>query len=153
MNMLVAMGIAAFLCIAIGVFPQYLYGILPYQANFSPYTTTHVVTQLQLLFFSALAFGWLMRTGLYPPELKSTNLDFDWSYRRLLPAAIKAIGRIYVPADRYVRSIFIRRVERFIEGIFRHHGPEGILARTWPTGSTVLWVAVLLALYIIFYFV
>jgi len=153
MNMLVAMGIAAFLCIAIGVFPGYLYGILPYQVNFVPYTTTHVVTQLQLLFFSALAFGWLMRTGLYPPELKSTNLDFDWSYRRLLPNTIKAIGRIYVPADRFVRSMCIRRVERFIEGVFRHHGPEGALARTWPTGSTVLWVAVLLALYMIFYFV
>ena len=153
MNMLVAMGIAAFLCIAIGVFPGYLYDILPYQVNFVPYTTTHVVTQLQLLFFSALAFGWLMRTGLYPPELKSTNLDFDWSYRRLLPATVKALGRVYIPADRAVRSLFIRRVERFIEGVFRHHGPEGALARSWPTGSTVLWVAVLLALYMIFYFV
>jgi multicomponent Na+:H+ antiporter subunit D len=153
MNMLVAMGVAAFLCIAIGVFPGYLYDILPYQVNFVPYTTTHVVTQLQLLLFSALAFGWLMRTGLYPPELKSTNLDFDWSYRRLLPATIKAIDRIYVPADRYIRSMFIRRVEHFIEAVFRHHGPESALARTWPTGSTVLWVAILLALYMIFYFV
>jgi len=153
MNMLVAMGVAAFLCIAIGVFPGYLYDILPYPVNYAPYTTTHVVTQLQLLLFSALGFGWLMRTGLYPPEVKSTNLDLDWSYRRLLPATIKVIGRIYVPADRYIRSMFIRRVERFIESVFRHHGPEGALARTWPTGSTVLWVAVLLALYMIFYFV
>ena len=24
-----------------------------------------------------------MRTGIYPPELRSTNLDFDWFYRRL----------------------------------------------------------------------
>ena len=153
MNMLVAMGIAAFLCIAIGTFPGYLYDILPYQVNFVPYTTTHVVTQLQLLFYSALAFGWLMRTGLYPPGLKSTNLDFDWSYRRLLPATIKAIGRVYIPLDRTIRSMFIRRVERFIDGVFRHHGPEGALARSFPTGSTVLWVAVLLALYMIFYFV
>ena len=153
MNMLVAMGIAAVLCIAIGVFPQYLYAILPYDVNYAPYTTTHVVTQLQLLFFSALAFGWLMRTGLYPPELKSTNLDFDWSYRRLLPMTITAIGKIYLPIDRYIRLAFIQRVERFIKGVFRHHGPEGVLARTWPTGSTVLWVAVLLALYMIFYFV
>jgi multicomponent Na+:H+ antiporter subunit D len=45
------------------------------------------------------------------------------------------------------------RLERFLAGIFRHHGPEGVLARTWPTGSTVLWVAVLLALYMVFYFV
>ena len=153
MNMLVAMGIAAFLCIAIGVFPGYLYDILPYQVNFVPYTTTHVITQLQLLFFSALAFGWLMRTGLYPPELNSTNLDFDWSYRRLLPAIVKALSRLYMPLDRYVRTTFIRQVERVISGLFRHHGPEGALARSLPTGSTVLWVAVLVALYMIFYFV
>ena len=153
MNMLVAMGIAAFLCIGIGVFPQYLYAILPYDVKYIPYTTTHVVTQLQLLFFSALAFGWLMRTGLYPPELKSTNLDFDWSYRRLLPMTIAALGKVYLPMDRYLRLAFASRLGRFIEGVFRHHGPESILARTWPTGSTVLWVAVLLALYMIFYFV
>ena len=30
--------------------------------------------------------------------------------------------------------------------IYRHHGPAGVLARTLSTGSTVLWVAVLLGL-------
>ncbi len=152
-NMLFAMGIAAFLCIAIGVYPAPLYAILPFQVNFVPYTTTHVVTQLQLLLFSALAFTYLMKKGYYPPELKSTNLDFDWTYRRLLPKLLKGLGNIYVPADKYVRTVFLNRVERLIAGVFRHHGPEGLLARTWPTGSTVLWVAVLLALYMIFYFI
>ncbi len=38
-----------------------------------------------------------------------------------------------------------RRLERALVQIVRHHGPEGILARTVPTGNTVLWVAVLLA--------
>ena len=152
-NMLVAMGIAAFFCIGIGMYPKPLYDILPYSVNFIPYTTTHVVTQLQLLFFSALAFGFLMRTGLYPPELRSTNLDFDWTYRRLTPKLLISINRVILPLDRLVRAIFIRRVERVIASIFKHHGPEGLLARTWPTGSTVLWVAILLALYMVFYFV
>ena len=89
LNMLIAMSLAAFLCIAVGVYPQALYNILPYEVNFQPYTTTHVVTQLQLLLFSALAFGWLMRSGLYPPELKSTNLDFDWIYRYFLPRLLE----------------------------------------------------------------
>ena len=48
-----------------------------------PVGLEHVVTQLQLLIFSALAFTVLMRTGIYPPELRSTNLDFDWVYRVL----------------------------------------------------------------------
>jgi multicomponent Na+:H+ antiporter subunit D len=34
-------------------------------------------------------------------------------------------------------------------GLNRTHGPEGTLARTWPTGSMVLWVAVLLAVYLL----
>jgi len=152
-NMLIAMGIAAFLCIAVGVYPAPLYAILPFQTNFVPYTTTHVVTQLQLLLFSALAFTYLMKTGLYPPELKSTNLDFDWTYRRMLPRLFKGLARTLVPANRKVRAIFIDRIDKFIAGVFRHHGPEGLLARTWPTGSTVLWVAVLLAIYMVVYFI
>jgi multicomponent Na+:H+ antiporter subunit D len=77
-NMLTAMGITAALCIGIGVFPQALYSLLPYNAHYEPYTASHVVAQLQLLFFSALAFSLLMRTGIYPPELRSINLDSDW---------------------------------------------------------------------------
>ena len=68
-NMLTAMAIAAALCIAIGVYPAALYGLLPFVVTYEPYTASHVVAQLQLLFFSALAFAVLMRTGIYPPEL------------------------------------------------------------------------------------
>ncbi len=81
-NMLIAMGIAAFLCIAIGVFPGLLYSILPYPVDYVPYTGAHVIDQLQLLFFSALAFTLLMLSGIYPAEMKATNLDTDWFYRK-----------------------------------------------------------------------
>ncbi|MFU8818636.1 MAG: Na(+)/H(+) antiporter subunit D [Desulfurivibrio sp.] len=81
-NMLVAMGITAFLCIFIGVFPQYLYAILPYPVEYIPYTSAHVVDQLQILFFSALAFTLLMRSGIYPAERRGVNLDVDWFYRK-----------------------------------------------------------------------
>ena len=81
--MLLAMGVAAFLCIAIGVFPQPLYDLLPYAVEYVPYTSSHVIEQLQILLFSALAFAVLKRTGIYPLELRSINLDSDWLYRRL----------------------------------------------------------------------
>ena len=152
-NMLIAMGLTAFLCIAVGIYPAPLYAILPFQTNFVPYTTTHVVTQLQLLLFSALAFTYLLKTGLYPPALKSKILDFDWIYRRMLPHIFKNFAKILVSTDRKARAIFIDRIDKIIAGVFRHHGPEGMLARTWPTGSTVLWVAVLLAVYMIVYFI
>lgn len=81
-NMLIAMGIAAFFCIAIGVFPDPLYSILPYPVDYVPYTGAHVIDQLQLLFFSALAFTLLMRSGIYPAEIRAINIDTDWFYRK-----------------------------------------------------------------------
>ena len=81
-HMLAAMAIAAVFCIGIGSLPTLFYSLLPFQVEFHPYSLDHVVGQVQLLFLSALAFTLLMRTGIYPPELRSTNLDFDWFYRR-----------------------------------------------------------------------
>ena len=152
LNMLIAMGIAAFLCVAIGVYPAPLYALLPYEVDFEPYTTGHVITQLQLLMFSVLAFAVLIRTGLYPWERPSTNLDSDWLYRKAMPAAV---GR-FMEIGGAVRDAVLARaqnhLERFISTIYRHHGPQGALARTWPTGSTVLWVAVLLAATLIIFY-
>ncbi len=82
-NMILAMGIAAFACVFIGVFPQPLYNLLPFTVNYIPYTGAHVVGQLQLLMFGALAFALLILSGYYPPEIKSINLDVDWFYRKL----------------------------------------------------------------------
>lgn len=82
LNMLLAMGIAAFLCIFIGVFPGPLYSILPYPVDYVPYTGDHVMEMLQLLFFSALAFTLLMLAGVYPAEIRAVNIDTDWFYRK-----------------------------------------------------------------------
>lgn len=90
-NMLIAMGIASILCIVIGSYPEFLYQLLPWENDYLPYDVTHVLTQLQLLFFSALAFVWLNKQGLYPPELKSVNIDIEYIYRKLIPGlGIKA---------------------------------------------------------------
>ena len=152
-NMLIAMGIAAFLCIAIGVWPEPLYALLPYPVDFAPYTTTHVITQLQLLMFSALAFAVLMRTGLYPPELRLVNLDFDWSYRRLLPAVVKFLMAWVRLIRATLLTVAESPIKHFIARLYQHHGPHGALARTWPTGSTALWVAVMLGGLLVVYYV
>jgi multicomponent Na+:H+ antiporter subunit D len=151
-NMLIAMGIAAFLSIAIGVYPDPLYAMLPYEVDYVPYTTGHVLSQLQLLLFAMLAFAVLIRTGLYPAERPSTNLNTDWLYRKAAPALVRwamALGG-------EIRNGAVARVERRLQAtflhIYRHHGPGGILARTHSTGSTVLWVAVLLGLTLLMYY-
>lgn len=152
-NMLIAMAIAAFLCIGIGVYPAPLYAILPFEVNFEPYTTAHVISQLQLLMFSALAFAVLMRTGIYPPELRSVNLDTDWVYRRALPAVVGGIVSVITVVRRNAIAAAIRLFDRFIVIVFHYHGPHGVLARTWAIGGGAIWVLVLLAGFLIIYYV
>ena len=151
-NMLVAMGLAAALCVGIGVFPEALYAILPYPIAFDPYTTTHVVTQLQLLAWSALAFSVLVRTGIYPPELRSVNLDFDWGYRKLMPVVATGVWGAVSRGWEAFNTAVEHLVKRLIAGLARHHGQYGVLATTWPTGSMVLWAVVLLGACLIFYY-
>jgi len=90
-NMIIAMAIAAALCIFIGVQPQYLYALLPWEVDYWPYDTTHVLAQLQLLLFAALAFVWMEKKGYAPPELHAVNIDAEWLYRKLLPATAKRV--------------------------------------------------------------
>ncbi len=92
-NMLWAMALAAAFCIGIGCFPGALYAHLPNQdAHYQPYTLSHVVGQVQLLSFSALAFFLLLFAGLYPSEKRATILDADFFYRRGLKQAQAALA-------------------------------------------------------------
>lgn len=152
-NMLIAMSLSAALCVFIGCYPQLLYSLLPFETDYSAYDVTHVLAQLQILFFSALAFIWLQKTGLYPPELHSTNIDAEWGYRKLAPAILRrsstATGAVYSA----LRAAASRRGGRVVSWLWRHHGPRGLLARTWPSGSMVLWVAAMLAGYLLFSYI
>jgi multicomponent Na+:H+ antiporter subunit D len=152
-NMLLAMGITAFLCIAIGVYPDPLYAILPYPVDFAPYTTAHVITQLQLLLFAMLGFAVLMRWGLYPPEIPSVNLDSDWFYRRFLPKIVKGMWGGVLELQRRCVMVAARSLNRLLVVVFHYHGPDGVLARTWPIGGAALWVLILLGGFLIVYFV
>ena len=152
-HMLLAMGLTAFFCVAIGVYPWPLYNLLPYAVNYDPYTTGHVVAQLQLLMFAILAFALLYRYGLYPAELRSTVLNSDWIYRRALPKLFLALGRGIEAVRRGSLGQAERRLERFIAQVFRVHGPAGYLARTPAVGNSTIWVAVLLGITLILYYV
>ena len=85
-----------------------------------------------------------MRTGIYPTELKSVNLDFDWTYRKLGPALIKGVRSLISSVWGALIGAGLRGVNFGIAALERAHGADGLLARAWPTGSMVLWIAVLL---------
>ena len=140
--MLVAMAIAAFLCVFNGVNPGLLYSMLPYPVDYAPYTWAHVVAQCQLLFFSALAFTLLKLYRLYPPELPGVNIDIEWCSRWLLPRLARhaeaAAARAAVP----VRVIGLGLVGNAIGLAVRWSGPKGVFARD-PVMSTASLVVVL----------
>ncbi len=153
-NMLLAMLIAAVLCIAIGIYPAALYSLLPFDTGYNPYDATHVLTQTQLLFFSALAFVWLNLKGLYPPELHSVNLDVDWVYRRALPVALGKLTAVILIIDHSLRQAVLNSLNNLLGFLAsRHKGLSGLLSRTYPASSMVMWVAVILAAYLLLSFV
>ena len=116
MNMLLAMGIVAGLCVFIGMVPGPLYSLLPFPVDYHPFTAAHVVGQLQLLLFSALAFIYLMVKGHYPPELVALNLDTDWLYRKAAKLYVWVSARPVVAAEnalaRSYRSVGITMTKR-----------------------------------------
>lgn len=134
LNQLLAMGIAAFLCIFVGTFPNaFLYPMLPGTGTtYEPYTVAHVTDQYALLLFSALAFTLLMRAGLYPAEIRSTNLDSDWFYRRgggafygLCDKGLNTLNRI---TKATVVDHWVKNLAHFLQ-----HGPARLLvALQWP---------------------
>jgi len=137
-----AMAVFAVSCIALGLFPQPLYAILPYTVDYAPYTLEHVVSQLQLLLFAGFAFFVLlsmMRRTL------TISLDFDWFYRKFLHELGEEFATHTARAGKHLEARIAARVRALIANLYAHHGPHGILARSWPTGSMVLWVALMLA--------
>ena len=151
-NMLLAMGATAALCIGIGIFPGALYGLLPYAVVYEPYTASHVVAQLQLLLFSALAFSVLVRTGIYPPELRSVNIDSDWLYRKAGPSAARGIAGAWRLMLAGFAGRLTARTAAAVDFFGRHREPDGLLVRSWPTRSMAMWVMVMLLAYLLAYY-
>jgi multicomponent Na+:H+ antiporter subunit D len=118
-HMLLAMVLAAILCVWIGCFPETLYGLLPYTVHYEPYTATHVLSQTQLLFFSALAFTLLLLSGIYPPEICAVNLDADWVYRKGARAFYRladgTLNTLNDWADEVVSHRLTRRLSLFFQ--------------------------------------
>ncbi|MCH7225596.1 Na(+)/H(+) antiporter subunit D [Haloferula sp. A504] len=83
-NMYVAMGILAFLCTLYGVAPGLLYSMLPFEAEYHPYTAYHLVETVPLLTFTFIGF-WVLREKLAGEPYLA--VDTDWFYRRSAPWA------------------------------------------------------------------
>ena len=160
-NMLLAMGMAAILCVGLGIFYPLLYSLLPtepmamhhgHEEPYKPYTVAHVITMLQLLMFAVLAFVVLMTTKLYPAEIRSTNLDTDWFYRKPLPWLLGGLGAGIAALDRAIRTMFIDGGKSLIGQLSKGFGETGLMSRTWATNTMAFWAAMLLGIFLLIYY-
>ena len=145
-----AMILFAILCIALGIWAEPLYALLPHKVEYVPYTWAHVVSQLQLLLFSGLAFFVVL------PYLKRTltvTLDTDWVWRRGLPAIALLIGRSSGSASAMAGRSAQRVGSMALTWIDRYYGADSSFARTWSTRGMALWVLVLLLGYLLLYYI
>ncbi len=183
LNMRLAMGLLAFLCLLIGIFPWVLYRILPYPVDFVPYTTGHVLGQLQILMYSALAFFVLLK---FLKRTETRSLDTDWFYRM---GARGVLWLVYNPFSKFGQwgsRTFLERLPSrltvlsmnplaivkimFDTAVFGFSGQRkkaqvgqrlryeksiypGDIIKHWPIGSTVLWVTVFLLACLLIYYI
>ena len=146
MHMLLSMGLTSILCIYIGIFPKNLYAIMPFQVKYDPYTFEHILTQLQLLCFAILAFLILSKMKQLPSEIRSINLDFDWTYRVFLPFIICKLLLFLETVEQKGLKVLQKSLLFFLNKVYHVSGPEGVMTRILTSGTMVLFIAILLLL-------
>jgi len=78
-NMQLAMGLTAFLCIFIGLYPRVLFDLLPYQdIHYHPFTFSHITGVIQLFLLAGVVF--MLAKAAFSPH-NDIVLDFDYFYR------------------------------------------------------------------------
>lgn len=104
-NMNLAMAVAAFLCIYLGLGPGYraLYALLPYPADYHPYSAYHLSETLQILLCTGLGF-WLFVKRLKPKD--KIVLDLDWFYRAGTPVFMGLVKRWLGGLDRILNNVY-----------------------------------------------
>jgi multicomponent Na+:H+ antiporter subunit D len=97
------MAIAAFFCFFLGVYPEYLYKMLPFPVSYHPYSAYHLSETLQLLGFTG--FGFFIMVKKLKPKPK-INLDLDWLYRKGARVFIWLASRPVGTANNWVNSVY-----------------------------------------------
>lgn len=155
-NMLVAMGLAAVLCVFFA-FPwggyQFLYSLLPYEVKYHPYTPDHVIFQFQLLFAAMFAFALLKRIGAYPHERRAEILDSDWFYRRLGKNTALWASAMWTRLSANVSVIVDKLVAQSRQRLFHVFSPAGTFSESAPSGLAAVMTGAMLVISLVLIFV
>lgn len=148
-NMLMAMGVAALICVYLGVNYGVLYELVPFPEaalHYEPYTFDHIVGQMQLLLGAMFAFAFLVRMKWYPDEKRGVNIDTDWVYRRFLANTLNwghaMFGRGWAAIGNVLGAVRRRTGGK----LFEVFSPIGALSRDIPSGLLAIWTSALLAI-------
>ena len=162
-NMLLAMTTGAICCTALGIYPDWLYHRLPFNASYHPYTVDHVVDALQLLLGTTLAFWWLLPRLHGEPAI---NLDTDWFYRKPLRLAFtymitsaRQVGAqledvrlsLLTIINPYLQNPFLPSLRLgFHTQKLTSETPYNADTHRLPIGATILWVLIFFALTVLY---
>ena len=149
-NMSAAMVIFSAGCILLGIFPQWLYDLLPYPVEYSAYKPGKVLFYLQLLLFSGLAFFLLL------PMMKRTltiTLDFDWFWRAPFLRQVAKVTDWAANLLALLQRGAIFSITTLCEKSASLFGFERLLSRSWSISTTAIWIVLLLTGYIVIYYV
>jgi multicomponent Na+:H+ antiporter subunit D len=151
-NMLLAMGVSAALCMAIGLQPAWFYELLPFRDQALEYlgqqlfSTSHVLQQAQLLVFAVFAFMVLKWTKLYPPERPGVIIDVEWIWRKGLPQVSRALARPAAVAARVLSSLSSSTGGRVL-ALSRHvFASGGLVSTKAPLTATAVWTLAILGI-------
>jgi multicomponent Na+:H+ antiporter subunit D len=148
-NMKAGMFILSVGCLLPGFYPELVYNLLPRQPEYVFYKADKVVTQLQLLMFSGLAFFMML------PMMRRTetiSLDFDWFYRvPIKNVLLQCEALLFGLYDVLLKSLRFVTV-RISEMMVQYYGPRSVMAGTWGVGVTTLIIAVLLSIFLFLYY-
>ncbi|MBW2407983.1 MAG: Na(+)/H(+) antiporter subunit D [Deltaproteobacteria bacterium] len=109
-NMNLAMSIAAFICFFLGVYPDYLYKMLPFPVTYHPYSAYHLSETLQILGFTGLGFFIMVKKLKPGPKI---NLDLDWFYRKGARVFMGFASRPVLSSDNWINDVYRRIGLRF----------------------------------------
>jgi multicomponent Na+:H+ antiporter subunit D len=144
-NMILAMGIAAFFCFFIGVYPTWLYNFLPEQpVSYNAYSLGHLYWEMQLLLFTALGFFLLLKFLSGVPKM---SVDTDWVYRKAGPVIYRKLATLVRTTWRGFIDRSLGLLNQFWQSLGQTYGARGPLGQTWSIGLTTIWVVLLIALY------
>lgn len=143
-NMLLAMGIAAFFCIFIGVYPAWLYSFMPAPVEYNAYSAGHLFWELQLLLFTGLGFFLMLK---HLGGERKLSVDTDWVYRKLAPIVVFGIGDVVRQSWRGFITAMQKLLGSLWQSMSQTYGSNGPIGQTWSIGLTTVWVVFFVALY------